>query len=98
VPLSVKVSVGELSAVEPDLLKFAWQALPQDTESPWPELEIIWCPAQVSCPLCGRIETQGLGGLLTRCPDCGHSLQVEGGDQLHIVEVVLDQAQGESDE
>lgn len=83
---SVTVAVGELSAVEPDLLEFAWEAIVADTEDADVTLEIRWCPARQSCPSCGEVAGEGIGWLRL-CPQCQGFLDVAGGDELDIVQL-----------
>lgn len=89
----VRVAVGELSAVEPDLLRFAWEALTDD-HVPRPDLEIEWKPARQFCSQCAKQAERSTGSWLRICPDCGTPLNVEGGGELDIVQVVFDQQEG----
>ena len=41
----VKITVGELAAVEPDLLSFGWEAVIADTPDEGAQLEIEFCRA-----------------------------------------------------
>jgi hydrogenase nickel incorporation protein HypA/HybF len=86
----VRLAVGELSAVEPDLIEFAWQALIADTGDAGAALEITWCPAQQVCEPCGEAKPRSEGSWLRLCPDCGHPLQVTGGDELDVLEVTFE--------
>ncbi len=45
----VRVAVGELSAVEPDLLEFAWEAAVAGTEDATSRLEVDFRPARQTC-------------------------------------------------
>jgi Zn finger protein HypA/HybF involved in hydrogenase expression len=83
----VRVAVGELSAVEPDLLDFAWQALTTDTGDAGSEFEAIWCPARQYCASCDADKPRAEGSWLRLCPDCGLPLQVSGGDELDVIEL-----------
>ena len=85
----VVVAVGELSAVEPDLLRFAWQAVTAGTADEGATLEIEWCPARQRCPGCGETPERASGAWLPLCPRCGEPMQVEGGTELDLVRVVL---------
>jgi hydrogenase nickel incorporation protein HypA/HybF len=83
----VKIAVGELSAVEPDLLAFGWEAVIADTSDDGAELEIEWCRADQRCPACGEAKARSEGSWLRICPDCGAALEVRGGDELDVLEV-----------
>jgi hydrogenase nickel insertion protein HypA len=87
---TVRLAVGELSAVEPDLIEFAWQAVIADTPDDGATLDITWCPAEQHCPSCGEIKQRVKGSWLRLCPDCGEPLQVTGGDQLDVLEVAFE--------
>lgn len=83
----VKIAVGELAAVEPDLLSFGWEAVIVDTPDEGAELEIEFCRADQRCPSCGEAKDRSEGTWLRICPDCGAPLEVRGGDELDVVEI-----------
>ena len=83
----VRLKVGELAAVEPDLIEFAWQAVIIDGPDMGAVLEIVWCPATQFCTECGELKKRSEGSWLRLCPDCGHPLIVEGGDELDILDL-----------
>jgi len=85
----VRLAVGELSAVEPDLITFAWQAVTVDTPDEGCVLEVEWCPARQHCSACAAAKTRSEGSWLRLCPDCGTPLQVQGGDELDVLEVTF---------
>lgn len=81
---AVYLAVGELSAVEPELIVFAWEAVTADTRDETSKLEIRWCPARQTCATCGPVEARAEGSWLRLCPMCSMPLVVEGGDELDI--------------
>jgi Zn finger protein HypA/HybF involved in hydrogenase expression len=83
----VRVAVGELTAVEPDLLVFAWEAATADGRDAGAKLEVQWCRAHQHCPSCGEDKPRAEGGWLRLCPDCGQVLEVDGGDELDLLEL-----------
>jgi hydrogenase nickel incorporation protein HypA/HybF len=85
----VQLAVGELSAVEPDLIEFAWQAVTADGPDSEASLEITWCPAQQHCPRCDEDKDRSEGSWLRLCPDCGSPLRVDGGDELDILQLTF---------
>lgn len=93
----VWLAVGELSAVEPELIGFAWEAVTADTRDAQAQLEIRWCPASQSCANCGPIEDRVEGSWLRMCPNCSMPLTVKGGDELDIekIEYAADDDKGE---
>lgn len=82
----VRLAVGELSAVEPDLLRFAWEAVIAGGPDEGCELEIDWRPARQVCESCGEAAGRAPGAWLRHCPRCGQSLRVEGGQELDVVQ------------
>ncbi len=84
---SVKVAVGELAAVEPDLIVFAWQAVTAEGPDAGARLEVQWCPARKTCADCGEVQTATNLGWLALCPSCGNQLRVEGGNELDLLEL-----------
>jgi len=87
---SVRLEVGELTAVEPDLIAFAWQAVTAETPHAGSKLDITWCSAVQRCPSCGDDKQRSEGTWLPICPDCGSPLTVDGGRQLDIIDLVLE--------
>lgn len=83
----VRMAVGELSAVEPDLLVFAWEAVVLDTADDGATLEIEWCRAIQHCSVCDAKKDRSEGSWLRLCPDCGMPLRVEGGDELDVIDL-----------
>jgi hydrogenase nickel incorporation protein HypA/HybF len=81
------LAVGELAAVEPDLLRFAWEAVLADTGDIGAQLEIDFRRACQRCPWCDEPKERTEGGWLRLCPDCGRPLDVSGGDELDILEL-----------
>jgi len=81
---SVHLAVGELSAVEPDLISFAWEAVVAETEDEAAELVVRWCPTSQRCSQCGIVEERAEGSWLRLCPRCSMPLQLVGGDELDI--------------
>ena len=84
---SVIVAVGELSAVEPELLRYAWEAVVAGTPDEGAACEVEWHAAQQWCDGCGAIAERAPGSWLRLCPRCGRPLRIEGGDQLDLVRV-----------
>jgi hydrogenase nickel incorporation protein HypA/HybF len=83
----VKVAVGDLSAVEPELLAYTWQAVTADGPDAGARLEIDWRPARQFCPQCLTDKPRPESSWLPICPDCGSPLTVEGGSELTLLEV-----------
>ena len=87
---TVRLAIGELTAVEPDLIAFAWQAVTMNGPDSGSTLDITWCPAVQHCAACGEDKPRSEGSWLRLCPDCGAPLQVLGGNELDVLDLVLE--------
>lgn len=94
----VRMEIGELAAVEPDLLKFAWEAATTGSPDAGAVLEISWFSAAQHCANCGEEKRHSEGSWLRICPDCGMPLEVTGGDQLDVIDVTLVSDEGQRDD
>ena len=83
----VTVAVGELSAVEPELLLTAWEAVTAGEAEEGVALDIDWRPARQLCTECGEVEERVAGSWLRLCPHCGMPLGIEGGDELDVLRI-----------
>ena len=83
----VKVALGELSAVEPELLGYAWEAVVAGTPDEGCALEVEWHPSRQHCPRCSQDKPRMPGSWLQVCPDCGELLAVEGGKELDLLQL-----------
>jgi len=83
----VRLAVGELSAVEPELLRSAWHALIEGSAHAGAALEIEWRRARQVCGRCGEAPERSPGAWWPRCPRCGGSLAIEGGQELDLLEL-----------
>lgn len=95
---SVCVSVGELSTIEPDLLRFAWQALTENTPHGHAALEIQWCEARQYCPRCDRAHDRPPGDWMPACPRCSQPLEIQGGYELDLLKIAYLEGQPSSKE
>jgi Zn finger protein HypA/HybF involved in hydrogenase expression len=86
---SVTVAVGDLAAVEPPLLEFAWNAVVDGTADAAAELIVEWERARQDCALCGEVPDRAPGSWLRLCPRCDEPLRVTGGDALDVLRVVF---------
>lgn len=87
--LSVRLCVGELTHLEPEQLKFCYEAVTKETPLEGSVLEIETQPASVLCPHCcyrGKPkywdEAQAFETVPTmQCPRCGKQAEaIEGND------------------
>jgi hydrogenase nickel incorporation protein HypA/HybF len=77
-PARVGVRIGEIAAVNPEALRFAFEALTRETD-----LDIEICPLRFRCKACqGAFEVQDFA---PACPQCGaEQTECVGGDELEI--------------
>ncbi|MGA7989971.1 MAG: hydrogenase maturation nickel metallochaperone HypA [Thermoanaerobaculia bacterium] len=87
----VRLAVGELSAIEPELLAFAWNAHVAGTSEEGAVLDVDWRPARQTCGACGEVPGRAPGSWLRLCPRCGGVLNVTGGDDLDVLQVVFEE-------
>lgn len=87
----VRVAIGELSSVDPQLLRHAWEGVVAGSPHARAELVIEWHPARQSCALCGSIVERQPGTWMRVCPGCGLPLRVEGGDELDLLGIEAEQ-------
>jgi hydrogenase nickel incorporation protein HypA/HybF len=77
------VRIGELSALDPDALRFCFEAITSDTDLAGLELEIEICPFRYRCRACGHEFV--VQDYQSQCPQCA-SLETEciGGQELDL--------------
>lgn len=81
---SLKIKVGELTAVEPDTLRFCFEACTKDTDMEGAVLEIEKVPLTGKCGDCGAMFR--LRSFISVCPVCkGRSIEKMTGTELDIV-------------
>jgi hydrogenase nickel incorporation protein HypA/HybF len=80
----VQLAVGELSAVEPELLRYAWQAVVGGGADAGATLDITWCVATQRCTGCGAVAERDDAEWKRECPRCGGTLAIEGGFELDV--------------
>jgi len=88
---AVTIVVGELAALEPDLLQYAWEAVVAGGSDAGAQLEIEWRPVTQRCPTCGEIEEPVAGSWLRLCPTCNTALSLEGGRELDVAAFEYDE-------
>jgi hydrogenase nickel incorporation protein HypA/HybF len=82
-PLKVGIRVGELAGLDPDALRFAFDALTIDTPLAGLQLDIDYRPSRSCCRDCGHEFEVHNSDLL--CPACGGlSATVISGDELEF--------------
>ncbi len=86
---TVRLEIGPLATVEPEALRFCFDAATRGTLAENAKLDIITTAASAWCFSCGEIVTiSERNGV---CPKCGgYQVQVTGGDALRIKELEVD--------
>ncbi len=83
---TVWLEIGRLAAVEPDALRFSFDAVKRGTIADSARIEIVDVPGQAWCMKCGDTVTIDERG--AACPACGsYQLQVSGGEDLRVKEL-----------
>jgi hydrogenase nickel incorporation protein HypA/HybF len=83
---TVCLEIGVLSCVEPEAMRFCFEAVSRRTVAEGARLDIRLTPGEAWCMDCA--ETVGLAARGDPCPDCGgYMLQVTGGDEMRIREL-----------
>lgn len=79
----VWLEVGPLSCVEPEALRFGFDAVMRGSVADGAALDIATPAAEARCPACNRISR--IRQRYDLCPDCGvPGLEVTRGDELRI--------------
>ena len=83
---TVWLEIGQLAGVEPEAMRFCFDAVTRDSIAQNAQLEIIHTPGQAWCMQCSvTVEVQAL---YDACPKCGgHQLQVTGGNEMRVKEL-----------
>lgn len=94
--LSVQVTVGLLTGVSPDAMRFYFEALRDDTLGPQAELDVRLVPLRGRCSACQR--TFVSEEAIWTCPACNEPfLSLENGDELDLTSLVVDDGEPDHD-
>lgn len=85
----VRLEIGAFSDVEPEAMRFCFDAVTRDSLADGALLEIDRVPGQGWCMDCSKpVEMEARPD---PCPFCGgHKIQVTGGDQMRIMELEVE--------
>jgi hydrogenase nickel incorporation protein HypA/HybF len=85
----VRLEVGAMAHVEPEALRFCFDAVSRGTLAEGATLDIIRLKGEGWCLDCGK--TVPLDERFGPCPDCGgRHVQMTSGDELRIQELEVD--------
>lgn len=84
----VVLEIGQLSAVEPDAMRFCFDAVMRGTSAEGAALEIIETAGAGVCLACGAtVEMQAQYGL---CPQCDSPrLQITAGNRMRVRDLIV---------
>ncbi|MCU7812105.1 MAG: hydrogenase maturation nickel metallochaperone HypA [Candidatus Thiodiazotropha sp. (ex Notomyrtea botanica)] len=86
---TVWLEIGGLSGVDPEAMRFGFDAVMKDTLADGAVLEIIDLPGQAWCMQCSK--QVSVKARFDACPECSsYQLQVTGGDEMRIKELEVD--------
>jgi hydrogenase nickel incorporation protein HypA/HybF len=85
----VRVALGELSGVDPELLETAYRTFRERTFCRDAELQIRTVPACWVCPSCGRTFARGEA---LRCLPCQAPARLESGDEILLEQIEMEVA------
>lgn len=85
---TVWLEIGELSTVDPEALRFCFEAISGGTLADGATMEVVRVPGQAFCMHCGK--TVHVSQRYDDCPDCGGGLHVTGGDEMRIKELEVE--------
>jgi hydrogenase nickel incorporation protein HypA/HybF len=83
----VRLTIGDVAGIEPELLATAFSILQEHTICAHAVLDIERVPATWACSACNRpIEA---GGVLC-CPDCGAAARLVSGDEIVLAQLEME--------
>jgi hydrogenase nickel incorporation protein HypA/HybF len=86
--LSIKLEIGQLSAVEPDAMRFAMDALLPDSSAAGARVDYHFVPGRAHCRDCGQ--NFKLEFLYDSCPACdSFDKAILSGDELLVKSIEL---------
>jgi len=86
---SVRLEIGRLSSVEPEAMRFCFDAAMAGSLAEGARLEIVETPGQGRCGACGR--DMPIESLYEACPHCGgYRISVTGGDAMRIMDLEVE--------
>jgi hydrogenase nickel incorporation protein HypA/HybF len=85
----VRLQIGPMALVDPEALRFCFDAVSRGTVAEGATLDIARPPGEGRCLDCGR--TVALQERFGACPECGgRHVQMTSGDELRIEELEVD--------
>ena len=86
---AVWLEIGQLSGVEPEAMRFCFDAVIAGSLAEGARLEIVNTPGTGWCMVCAK--TFPLAEVFGACPACGgHQMQVNGGTEMRVKELEVE--------
>jgi hydrogenase nickel incorporation protein HypA/HybF len=87
---TVRVEIGAICAIEPEAMRFCFDAVTRGTIADGAVLDIVSVPGRGWCVDCGK--EVALSHRLDPCPDCGGECvqPMTGGDDLRLKELEVE--------
>ena len=86
---AVWLEVGRLSCVEPEAMRFCFDAVTRHSVADGARLEIVETPGAAWCMRCS--EPTAIAALGDACPRCGgYQLQITGGTEMRVKELEVE--------
>ncbi len=86
---TVRVAIGELAGVDPELLQSAWRFVTAESADEFSCLDIVRTAARQVCPQCGA--TPENHSFPSYCERCKCHMRVESGDRVELLEIRFQQ-------
>lgn len=83
----LRIALGELSGVDPELLSSAYEVFRERTLCHGATLEIRAVPAHWICPVCGRTLPRGE---ILRCLACQAPARLAAGDEIVLEQIEME--------
>ena len=83
----LRLQIGEMSGVETELLRSAYETFTDRSICAGAELEIVPVPVSWGCPACDT-EVPAVGAL--RCAECGGPARMVAGDELILERIEME--------
>lgn len=86
---AVRLAIGALAAVDPEALRFCFDAVTRGSVAEGARLEFLTPAGEAWCHNCGR--TVAIASRLDSCPLCGgYRLEVTGGEEMRIIDLEVE--------
>jgi hydrogenase nickel incorporation protein HypA/HybF len=80
---TVRLEIGQLSGVEPEAMRFCFDAVTRNSVAQGAQLEIITLPGVGWCMACAQ--SVPMKEVFGECPQCGgYQMQVTGGTEMRV--------------